>query len=872
MYRQILITESNRDYQQILWRSWPSDSICEFQLNTITYGLTSAPFLAIRTLRQLAEDERVNYPCGAEILEKETYMDDILTGADTLSDAKEKLYQLIKICSAGGFVLKKWAASLSELLKTIPSVQGQGEPLEWHPAEGYSILGLHWHPVTDSFTFKVNPTADLIPTKRQVLSETARLFDLLGWLGPVIVRAKILLQSFWLQKIDWDQPLSIKDQETWKIFRKELRKIEEISLPRWIYTFSTDCTIELHGFSDASEKAYVAVVYIRVTTVENNDFKSRIALLQAKKKVAPLKTISLPRLELNAAALLVKLINNIKHGAKFQIANIHLWTDLIIALAWIQGHPSRWTTFVANRVTEIQETLPEALWHHVPGEENPADCASRGLSAVAFKNHPLWWQGPTWLQHTDHLLLRLVGNPSFQTKEETRPAKAHLGTQTPEENPILLRFSNLQRFLRVCALCRRWLLKNFGKRNEPILPNEIEEIQNYWITNIQATWFPEEINNLIKNKPLFRQNPLIKFTLVLDDKKLLRVGGRLQHAAISFDSRNPILLPRNFHFTKLIVDTCHRRTLHGGVQLTLAVIRQQYWIIGAQTLVKNHIHKCVVCTRWRGQSPHPLMSPLPNARVLPSRPFQNTGVDYAGPILMRTSKGRGQKSHKGFIAIFVCFATRAIHLEAVSDYTTEAFLAAFRRFTSRRGLCSDLYSDRGTNFVGADAQLRGFIRDLTRNRQFLNNLANDGIRWHFNPLSAPHFGGIWEAAVKSTKHHIHRVIGNAKLTFEELITFLSQVEACLNSRPLAALTNNPQDLEALSPDAICRNPNFERPQRSEFQRHMRDALKTSKERHRHRQRNQHRPAIGPVIQRNLWNDDDNDANTEEEFREHESDN
>ncbi|XP_070526948.1 uncharacterized protein [Cardiocondyla obscurior] len=287
MYRQILITESDRDYQRILWRSWPSDPICEFQLNTITYGLISAPFLAIRTLRQLAEDERVNYPCGAEILEKETYMDDILTGADTLSDAKEKLYQLIKICSAGGFVLKKWAASLPELLKTIPSVQGQGEPLEWHPAEGHSILGLHWHPVTDSFTFKVNPTADLVPTKREILSETTRLFDPLGWLGPVIVRAKILLQSFWLQKIDWDQPLLIKDQETWKIFRKELREIEEISLPRWIYTFSTDCIIELHGFSDASEKAYAAVVYIRVTTIENNDFKSRIALLQAKTKVAP---------------------------------------------------------------------------------------------------------------------------------------------------------------------------------------------------------------------------------------------------------------------------------------------------------------------------------------------------------------------------------------------------------------------------------------------------------------------------------------------------------------------------------------------------------------------------------------------------------
>lgn len=194
------------------------------------------------------------------------------------------------------------------------------------------------------------------------------------------------------------------------------------------------------------------------------------------------------------------------------------------------------------------------------------------------------------------------------------------------------------------------------------------------------------------------------------------------------------------------------------------------------------------------------MGNLPRERVTPARPFLRTGVDYAGPIHIRTAKGRGHRTHKGFIAIFVCLSTKAAHLEAVSDYTTEAFLAAFRRFTSRRGLCQEVSSDCGTNFVGANKELQALFRASTPDgRRIARAAASDGIRWKFNPPAAPHFGGLWEAAVKSTKHHLRRVIGEATLTFEEMTTLLTQVEACLNSRPLQALTDDPDDITALTP-------------------------------------------------------------------------
>lgn len=194
------------------------------------------------------------------------------------------------------------------------------------------------------------------------------------------------------------------------------------------------------------------------------------------------------------------------------------------------------------------------------------------------------------------------------------------------------------------------------------------------------------------------------------------------------------------------------------------------------------------------------MDNLPRERVTPARPFLHTGVDYAEPVQLRTTKGRGHRAFKAFIAVFVCLSTRAVHLEAVSDYTAEAFLAALRRFISRRGLCQTIWSDCGTNFVGADSQLRAFFAASNpERRRIIEQLAADNIQWKLNPPSAPHFGGIWEAAVKSLKHHLQRVLGDTTLTFEEMSTLLTQIEACMNSRPLQALSDDPEDLAALTP-------------------------------------------------------------------------
>ncbi|XP_024874730.1 uncharacterized protein LOC112456432 [Temnothorax curvispinosus] len=240
--------------------------------------------------------------------------------------------------------------------------------------------------------------------------------------------------------------------------------------------------------------------------------------------------------------------------------------------------------------------------------------------------------------------------------------------------------------------------------------------------------------------------------------------------------------------------------MHGGTQLTLATIRNEYWIIGGRAPVRSFILNCVKCARYRQRRAQQLMGQLPVERITPSRAFLHSGIDYAGPIPLKTWRGKNARTYKGYIALFVCEATSAVHIELVTDYTTEAFIAAYKRFTSRRGICATLRSDCGTNFKGADAELQRLFQSSSREcNELATLLANDGTQWLFNPPSAPHFGGKWEAGVKSVKYHLKRVLGESVLTYEDMNTLLIQIEAILNSRPLSPLTDDSDDLTALTP-------------------------------------------------------------------------
>ncbi len=214
-------------------------------------------------------------------------------------------------------------------------------------------------------------------------------------------------------------------------------------------------------------------------------------------------------------------------------------------------------------------------------------------------------------------------------------------------------------------------------------------------------------------------------------------------------------------------------------------------------VVRHITRKCVPCAKAKAVIGQQQMGSLPKARVTPRRPFLYSGVDFAGPFSIKLSKGRGVKSFKGYMAVFVCLSTKAVHLEAVSGLSTEDFIACYRRFVSRRGISSHLYSDCGTNFIGADKEFKKMMKNAEED--FKMQLSTIGTTWVFNPPSAPHQGGLWEAAVKSAKYHLKRVVGNRILTYDEFTTLLCNVEACLNSRPLCPLSSEPTNNDALTP-------------------------------------------------------------------------
>ncbi|XP_071579555.1 uncharacterized protein [Temnothorax nylanderi] len=279
MYRQILVHPDDQDLQRIVWRPDETAALRDYLLNTVTYGEGCAPFLAIRSQLQLARDERARFPRAAAILEDDTYVDDVFPGAETLEEALELQTELIELCLAGGFPLSKWSANSDALLATIPEEHRQPRrALEWGTHEGHSILGLQWQPEKDTFSFQVHPATSTPVTKRSVLSHTARLFDPLGWLAPVIIGAKILIQSTWLQGLEWDQPLTTKDEQAWLRIQASLHVLERIRIPRWVSTGSEESRVEIHGFADASERAYAAVIYIR--TIDGPEIK--VSLLMAK--------------------------------------------------------------------------------------------------------------------------------------------------------------------------------------------------------------------------------------------------------------------------------------------------------------------------------------------------------------------------------------------------------------------------------------------------------------------------------------------------------------------------------------------------------------------------------------------------------------
>lgn len=798
MYRMILINPSDKELQKILWRSDPSHEIKEYTLNTVTYGTKSAPYLAIRCLKELGLQHSTHLPLASKVILHDFYVDDLLSGAEDSQQAIKLCYDIDSILKSGCMSLRKWISNDSLLMNKFNNVDPTLETIHFGEKDNHKTLGLYWSFKEDMLKFSILFSDSNKITKRIILSDVAKIFDPLGLLGPCIVIAKILLQKLWSQKLKWDESLPMELHSQWMKLKSQFSNLNNLSIKRHVLC-NNPIKIELHGFSDASKDAYGACIYMRTVSASNT---IQVSLLCSKVKVAPLKTQTIPRLELCGALLLAKLVKKVTNFMELKINEVHLWCDSTVTLTWIRMCPSTLQVFISNRVSQIQSLTNINDWKYIKSENNAADLLSRGIFPEQILDCSMWWNGPEFLakRHIDYSKekIKLFDDELPEQKKYSQICKI-----LKVENKILFEtFGNFSRLVRTIAYCLRFLkLLTIGKANMKtrLTREELDWSLVKIIKIVQEEAFGEEIKILAKGSKT-KNIHLLKLHPFIDSNGLLRVGGRIQLSSFNYDKKHQILLPKNHHFTKLVFVAEHKRLLHPGPQMLLSQVRDKYWVIGGRDLARKTSFECVKCFKSNPITQNQIMGSLPKERVDLIYPFYNVGVDYAGPLYIKDRNGRGAKVTKCYICLFICLSTKAIHLELVSNLTTEAFIATFRRFVARRGKPKCVFSDNGSNFRGANNELRQLGEFLKAELNSISEqIENEQITWKFIPTYSPNFGGIWEAGVKSCKMHLKRILGNHTLTFEGLYTVLSQIESVLNSRPLTPLSSSPDDFDILTP-------------------------------------------------------------------------
>ncbi|KFM71288.1 hypothetical protein X975_00963, partial [Stegodyphus mimosarum] len=800
-FLMIKISERDRKFLKFLWYSDnPNEEYKIMRMKRLPFGCKSSPFILSATIKHHIKKYEGSKPKSFEMLNSSLYVDDLYYGGDSVRESFDLSSDAVSILKSGGFNLRKLRSNSRELEKLW--IEHGLSDSEMVGVQQLKVLGLNWNPDKDELSLEVKGLVDswktLRRTKRCVLQTAARIFDPIGLIAPFVIRIKLLLQEIWERACDWDEELPEDLRQKWIMWCSETGKLIEVTIPRYCFLGCKNEQAEVHVFCDASPSAYGTVVYFRYC---ENNANYRVSFIMSKSRVSPLKKLTLPRLELMAMVIGARVGNYLKSVFKDKIGRIVFWSDSCIALYWVKGSAKRWKQFVANRVVEIQDRSSPSDWYYCPSEDNPADLLTRGISAEKLVLHEKWWSGPIWLRKSFESWpnqrvreLPNVDNAEILTEQRKNSVKCFV-VQLELVEQLWNKFSVWSKLQRVVAWCLRFIRNVRGDRIlTPFLEtSELKEAHDIIIKLVQRTDYKKEISTLEKARVL-KKGSLISLNPFLDNSGLLRVGGRLRNASLPESVKHQIILPKNHPVTKLLVKFYHLTYMHGGVQLVNSAMKQKYWIIGAKAAIRREIKRCVICARFCSELSKQVMADLPSARVNPGRPFLRSGTDFSGPFLISPRRGRGVKPLKMYVCVFVCFATKAVHLELVSDLSAQACIGALKRFIGRRGKPAEIFSDCGTNFIGAKNYLKACTIEALG-----TYLTNEGIKWTMNVPSAPHFGGLWEAAVKSMKFHMRRVIGSQILSQEEFSTCLVEIEAILNSRPLVAASEDPNDFSVITP-------------------------------------------------------------------------
>nr|CAI5833271.1 unnamed protein product [Callosobruchus analis] len=490
-------------------------------------------------------------------------------------------------------------------------------------------LGLIWRAYSDELTYSVDQRDITVTkvTKRGLLSAISRIFDPLGLISPVILRFKILLQQLWELKLSWDDNLPDAIANEWKQISADLPTLNDVKINRHVI-ISNPKYIELHCFSDASQYGYGACVYVKSVNANN---EVEIHLICSKSRVAPLKTITIPRLELCGALLATRLHERVKASLLLNIDTSYFWTDSMIVLSWLKMQPSSLKVFVANRVAEIQRHTTVEQWGHVPTSQNPADLASRGSSPSEIRVSNIWWSGPEWLKLSSQFWPKLSSTQP-NTIPETKIPKIVLHLSNPQHFDVVDRFSSLYKLQRVIALIHRFCFNCRHSKAKRIVGNisveEMDLAMKSLIRIAQQQTYNDEIQDIESGKNVSRRSKLLTLNPVIDEHGLLRVGGRLINSKLPYASKHQIILAPKHPLTRLIIITEHYRNMHAGILQLLGSLRKTYWIVHGRRAIRSILRSCLICYRANPKTIKCKMGDFPEDRwnFIPPRSPHHGGL------------------------------------------------------------------------------------------------------------------------------------------------------------------------------------------------------------------------------------------------------
>ena len=762
------------------------------------FGVIVSAFLLNAALRFHLGKEFESQPELLESILSSLYVDDFLGGARDIQQALQLKEMVESVLQKISMKMHGWSSNSAELRELWGSTS----------EEVVTVLGLMWNTVDDSLAVNVERVMEASscePTKKNLLSLTASVWDPLGLVQPFLILPKLLFQEICKSKIGWRGKLPESMQVKWEQWKSQLPDLAQIYLPRQVTLLEYD-RVELHCFSDASESAYAACFYVKCVYGQS----IRVNLVFAKSRIAPVAAHSLPRLELLGAGLLARSSAKVisTHG-QLKFDKVVCYSDSMNVLHWVKSDNRQWSTFVLNRVLEIHKLTKARDWCYVRSERNPADVATRPISGVGLANSFKWFHGPTFL-HDESISCEDKVNfqePTVECLVEMKKLVRVAVREVPVTLLDLDKHSSFGKVIRVTGYVLKFIAMKLGKVFCVSKPSS-QELHNlsvkYWIRKEQLLFYPTEVSQCpdesYAGPKVAAVSSLARSLRLFKDRDgLLRYSSRVQDMFSSYDCSNPILLPKRSRLTWLYVSHLHRILLHPGAAELLVHVRKTFWVPQGRSLIRSVVTKCVACRKVTA-APFPTLAPppLPDFRINPSYPFEYTGIDTAGPVFYRVGKSRVKR--KGHILILTCATTRAFAFEFITGLSVDEVMLGLRRFFANYGLPREIRSDNAKSFKRSQKELT-IVSKSPKMRKYLED---HRISWVRYLERAPWWGGYIEKGVQSVKRALLRILGNTVLDALEYTTVLYEVAALINSRPITTVHDSAGEAEPVSPSMLLR--------------------------------------------------------------------